>query len=84
MGLRNGGHGRTGEEAMISIAVRDQLRERISAGASLDAASDALGRQHRLSIEERSALWLLGRHHIEDPGRTERERRARQILEPTG
>ena len=67
---------------MITTAVLDQIEERISAGESPDPLSDTLARQHRLTGEQSAALWLLARREAEDPGRREREQRARAILQP--
>jgi hypothetical protein len=67
---------------MITTAVLDQIGDRVSAGTSVDEVSEALARQHRLSGEESAAVWLLARREADDPGRRDREQRARALLTP--
>jgi hypothetical protein len=67
---------------MITTAVLDQIGDRISAGTPVDEAAETLSRRHRLTRDQSAAIWLLARREAEDPGRREREQRARTLLRP--
>jgi hypothetical protein len=67
---------------MITTAVLDEIEDRVSAGASVDELSEALARQHRLDDDQSAAVWLLARREAGEPGRRDREQRARALLTP--
>jgi len=69
---------------MISIAVLEQVEERISFGESPNELTDALARRYGLTDDETAALWLYGRREAQDPGHRERALRARERMTPIG